>query len=1721
MKKSITFLILLVLLIVSFTQTVKAVGISVTINAATSVSSTTATLSGTITTPVLDVSSYYFQYGTTTSYGSTATPSPSSATHPVNVTPSVNLSGLLPGTTYHFRLVAVSGSNFYSSDLSFTTQAANSSPTDIALSASSISENVIANSTVGTLSTTDPDAGNTFTYTLVTGTGMTDNASFNISGSNLQITNSPDYETKNSYSVRVRSTDQGGLYFEKAFTITINNVNETPSDIVLSASAINENVIANSTVGTLSTTDPDAGNTFTYTLVTGTGMTDNASFNISGNNLRITSSPDFEVKNSYSIRVRSTDQGSLFYEKAFIITINDVADAPVVTTQAVSSITSTTATGNGNITSLGIPNPTAYGVCWNTGGTPTTSDSKADNGAASATGTFTASMTGLTANTTYYVKAYATNNAGTSYGTEVNFTTSAIAPTVTTQAVSSIASTTATGNGNITSLGVPNPTQYGVVWSISTNPTTGLTTKTTQGSNSSTGAFTSSMTGLTANTTYYVKAYATNNAGTSYGAQVTFTTTVACANPSNGGVIANAQAFCGSFNPALLTSTSLPTGNTGTLQYQWQSSTDSINFSDLAVGTYTATTYDPSAITTTTWFRRQAKVTCESSWVSSNMLKMSVDVTSVAGTITGLNYTCDGKEAPLLTLSGQTGSVVKWQSSSYLNGLWTTFTDIVNTNTSYSPGVLSDTMKYRVSVKNGTCAIVYSPTKQILYRQNPTFTTGSISSPNCANDSITFVANGLLPSINNIIYYTAYYGTSIVHALETVIPNGNGIGIIKSFGFTPSNYSLIVDSINVQGCVTPFTGVVGNFTVNPLPTALISGTTSICKDAPEPLVTFTGAGGTSPYTFTYKINTGSNLTVTTTTGNSVAISAPTSSDGTYTYTLISVADANCSQIQAGDAVITVNTLPTASVSGTTSICKDAPEPLVTFTGAGGTAPYTFTYKINTGSQLTVTTTTGNSVTVAAPTSTDGTYTYTLISVADANCSQIQTENAVITVNPLPTASISGTTSVCINSTGNVYTTEAGMTGYTWNVSGGTITAGGTSPDNTATITWNTIGTDSLSVNYINTNSCTAISATIYKVTVNSLPVPTISGTTSVCINSTGNVYSTESGMTGYTWSIDGGIITAGSTTNAATVTWNTSGAKSISVNYTNVNSCAAASAIVYNVTVNAASNGGNISGGANVCNGTNSTLLTLSGQTGSVIKWQYTDDMGYHWYDINNTGTTNTATNLNTTTSFRAVVKSGVCDATPGGYANVTVQSLVTAGTIATAQTICNNTTPVALTSATAGTGSNIISYEWQTNASGSYVTVSSEIAAGYQPPTLTATTAYQRRTVSTNGSNVCYSDFTSPITITVQSTPIAGAIATAQTICYNTAPSGLTSATYGDGDGTITYEWQTNASGSYVTIASETSANYQPPTLTTTTAYQRRTVSTIGSNVCNSDYTFPITMTVYNAFAEGSIATTGESICYNTNPTTEIGNTTVASGGDNSITYEWRSSADSYATAISGATASTYTPAGPLTTTTSYQRYANDNTCNTTPIVSTGTWTITVNTLPVPTISGPTGICNNTTGNVYTTESGNTSYVWTVPGGTITEGSGTNTITVTWNIEGSQSVSVNYANSDGCTAATATVYGVTLKSAPFPVITGSPSDTYIVPKLATYQYSTPLVVGDLYSWSSPKIEGYCSESARNCVNVHFLDPCCVYGEWKISVTETNPVTGCSTIATKLIYITP
>lgn len=205
----------------------------------------------------------------------------------------------------------------------------------------------------------------------------------------------------------------------------------------------------------------------------------------------------------------------------FQATVGATVMLPTIATSSISGITQATATSGGSITSDGGTTVVSRGICWSTSQNPTIYNNKTTDG--SGTGSFTSNLSGLSANTTYYVRAYAINSQGTAYGEQVSFTTSInlTIPIITTTTVSNITQTTATSGGNITSDGGAAVTSRGVCWSTSQNPTI-ANSKTTDGSG--TGSFTSNLTGLTANTTYYVRAFATNSKGTAYGEQVSFTT---------------------------------------------------------------------------------------------------------------------------------------------------------------------------------------------------------------------------------------------------------------------------------------------------------------------------------------------------------------------------------------------------------------------------------------------------------------------------------------------------------------------------------------------------------------------------------------------------------------------------------------------------------------------------------------------------------------------------------------------------------------------------------------------------------------------------------------------------------------------------------------------------------------------------------------------------------------------------------------------------------------------------------------------------------------------------------------------------------------------------------------------------------------------------------------------------------------------------------------------
>ena len=193
---------------------------------------------------------------------------------------------------------------------------------------------------------------------------------------------------------------------------------------------------------------------------------------------------------------------------------------PILTTNEITQITQNTAACGGNISSDGGFEVTARGVCWSLKPNPTVDDNLTKS--AAGTGMFICSISNLIADTTYYVRAYATNKDGTAYGLQITFKTlKALLPALTTAELTDITTSSAITGGNITYDGGSPVTARGVCWSITANPT--ITNDKTFDGNGI-GIYSSNLTNLTTGSTYYIKAYASNSVGTAYGLQCIFKT---------------------------------------------------------------------------------------------------------------------------------------------------------------------------------------------------------------------------------------------------------------------------------------------------------------------------------------------------------------------------------------------------------------------------------------------------------------------------------------------------------------------------------------------------------------------------------------------------------------------------------------------------------------------------------------------------------------------------------------------------------------------------------------------------------------------------------------------------------------------------------------------------------------------------------------------------------------------------------------------------------------------------------------------------------------------------------------------------------------------------------------------------------------------------------------------------------------------------------------------
>jgi hypothetical protein len=429
-----------------------------------------------------------------------------------------SLTGLTANTLYYVRAYATnSAGTAYGAQVTFTTVAGGTLAT-------------VTTTAVTNITTTTATSGGNVTAdggTTVTARGVCWSTSANPTTANSKTTDGTGTGTFTSsltgltantlYYVRAYATNSAGTAYGAQVTFTTLNY----SLPTVTTTAVTNITTTTATSGGNVTSDGGATVTargVCWSTSANPTTANNKTSNGTGTGSFTSSLTGLTANTLYYVRAYATNSTGTAYGNQ--VTFTTLANSlPTVTTAAVSNITATTAKSGGNVTAAGGSNVTARGVCWRTSPNPTTSNSHTHNG--TGTGSFTSNLTGLSPNTLYYVRAYATNSSGTSYGNQVTFTTLSSLPTVTTTAITNITQTTAKSGGNVTYGGGSTVTSRGVCWKTSPNPTKS-NSHTNNGSG--TGSFTSNITGLTPNTLYYVRAYATNSYGTTYGNQLTFTT---------------------------------------------------------------------------------------------------------------------------------------------------------------------------------------------------------------------------------------------------------------------------------------------------------------------------------------------------------------------------------------------------------------------------------------------------------------------------------------------------------------------------------------------------------------------------------------------------------------------------------------------------------------------------------------------------------------------------------------------------------------------------------------------------------------------------------------------------------------------------------------------------------------------------------------------------------------------------------------------------------------------------------------------------------------------------------------------------------------------------------------------------------------------------------------------------------------------------------------------
>jgi hypothetical protein len=873
--------------------------------------------------------------------------------------------------------------------------------------------------------------------------------------------------------------------------------------------------------------------------------------------------------------------------------------------------------------------------------------------------------------------------------------------------------------------------------------------------------------------------------------------------------------------------------------------------------------------------------------------------------ISGSSTFCVGGNS-VLTASG--GGTYQWAAS---NGG-------VITGSSTGSGITVNTAgTYAVTVTNNGCI----GTASIAVTQATSL------SPNITGN--TQICPGSTTTLNAGSGFSSYLWSA--SAGDAVTQSVNNIGV--------GTYSVTVS--DASGC----TGSTVTNVIQLNPTATTTNTGAVCQGG---TVNLNASVGTA-YSWSGPAGYSSNV-------QNPVINIPNNAPAnSYTYT-VTVTDNNTCTATASTTVV-VNALPTASISGSASICSGDVSS-ISFTG---TPDAIATYTVNGGGNQTATLNAAGTATVSTGALT-ATATYTLVSVvsaAPASCSTTASGSAVVTVNPLPTASISGSTSFCSGGSADVTFTGTPNATVVYTLNGTTqsliLNASGTITINTGAITNNRTYT-LVNVTSAAPASCINTVSGSVVISVDAPPTASAGGGGNVCTASTINL--SASGGTTYNWS--GAGITASTQTQQnpviAGATVGMSGNYIVTV--TDGNGCTATASTTVTVAPCACPNPPTVSGlsTATICVGLSANLSVTLGGGATTATWTSSGSGSF---------SATIGTNVTYTPSVADIAAGSVTITIttddPDGAApecsaastpiTLSINALPTAA-ISGTNTICagDNTTLTA-------SGGN--AYSWTLPNGGG---TSSANPLNINNATNTNAGVY---TVTVTNANNCTAVANTTVTINALPTATAGGA----TVCVGDAIN-LTST------GGTTYSW----SGSGITASTQ---NQQNPSIVAATAGMAGIYTvTVSNGNCSSTATTTVTV---NANPVGAINGT-LSFC-------EGGSTTLTATGGSSYTWAGAGigNANQASQIISGLSNGSYP----------YNVTVSNGSCT-----ATAAATVTVFASPTAQITGSATFCagGNTT---LDAGAGYASYLWT-PGNQ-------NTQTITLSASGSPTVVVTDAN--GCTA--------------------------------------------------------------------------------------------------------